>query len=297
MPFGLFNIHKPAGPTSHQIVAGVRQGLEIRRVGHAGTLDPLAEGVLVVAVGQATRLTEYLLSSDKEYIAEVTLGIQTDSYDAEGVVLSRQPVPAGLDHQSVDVALDQFRGEISQVPPVYSSIKIRGKTAHSRARSGEHIILQPRPATIYLLELLAVDLPIIRLRIECSSGTYIRSIANDLGKALGCGGMLTGLIRAASGQFRLEDSIPWHVLVDSFERNMWQGHLISARRVFSDWPAVELDEASVMAIANGMPISRSDVQDRLGCAYTSDGSMVAILQGKLESGLWYPVKVFKHNID
>jgi len=291
-PFGLLNVHKPVGPTSHDIVAGIRRGVGTHRVGHAGTLDPLAEGVLVVALGQATRLVEYLIGSAKTYVAEVQLGIETDTYDAEGEVVNRQQVPAELNVSSIESFLDVFRGEIEQVPPVYSAIKVGGKTAHSRVRAGESIELDARKVTIYRLELLAYSLPIVTLSVECSAGTYIRSLAHDIGQLVGCGASLSSLKRVASGQFRIEESVRWADLQSAFENNGWRQYLLSADLALPETPQVVLNSETRQDIRNGRSIPSEDEPSAFGRAYLEDGTFVAVLIRDRQTKRWHPKKVF-----
>lgn len=297
MAFGLFNIDKPKGPTSHDIVARVRQGIGEKRVGHAGTLDPLASGVLVVAVGPATRLVEYLTSSRKTYRAEITLGIATDTYDAEGTVTARQPLPSDLTAERVNAALAQFKGDIFQTPPVYSAIKIAGKSAHARVRAGQQVELEPRPITIYNASLERFEPPLIVVNVTCSPGTYIRSFAHDLGETLGCGAMLSGLVRTASGQFRLEESVIWADLELAFAEGSWHRYLLPADRALAQNPEIQLDAQGVQRIANGMPVAAEGVPEGLGRAYTPDRRFIAVLQGDWITSQWKPIKVFADVIE
>jgi tRNA pseudouridine55 synthase len=290
--FGLLNVNKPSGPTSHDIVAGIRRGTGERRVGHAGTLDPLAQGVLVLALGPATRLLEYLAASSKTYLADVTLGITTDTYDAEGEITGQQPVPPGLNREQVDAVLAAFRGEIEQVPPVYSAIKVGGTSAHARARAGEDVQLYPRPVSIYDLQVTAFEPPKLSLSVTCSPGTYIRSLAHDLGQALHCGAMLSGLARTASGRFLLEDAVDWETLHRAFETGTWRQYLLPADLALDGTPRVILDQAGVEHVRRGRPIPATGVSDGLGRAYLPDGRFVAVLSGNPQHGVWQPKKVF-----
>ncbi len=197
---GVLNIDKPAGWTSHDVVGRVRRLAGLRQVGHAGTLDPMATGVLLLCVGRATRLLEYLTGQPKTYLAEVTLGISTDTYDAEGEITARKPLP-DLSRQQVEAALNAFRGEIMQRPPAYSALKRDGVALYRRARAGEQVTVEPRPVIVYDLALLSFDGRTVNLHVRCGAGTYVRSIAHDLGQALGCGGHLSALRRTAVGRF------------------------------------------------------------------------------------------------
>lgn len=291
--FGLLNINKPSGPTSHDVVDAVRRGTGERRVGHAGTLDPLAEGVLVLALGKATRLLEYLAGSDKRYRAEVRLGITTDTYDIQGEVVAEHPTPGDLTPDTVrDVLRSQFSGDILQRPPAYSALKVGGKAAYARARAGEEVELQPRPVTIHAVDLLKLDSPDLTLDVHCGPGTYVRSLAHDLGQALGPGATLTGLTRLASGDFRLEDAITLDALQAAFEDGTWPQHLLPADLALAGTPQVQLDEIGYEHLRNGRPIPAQNVGEGLARAYAPDGRFVAVLVGDPESGAWRPKKVF-----
>lgn len=210
---GVLNVDKPAGWTSHDVVGRVRRLAGLRQVGHAGTLDPMATGVLVLCLGRATRLLEYLTGQPKTYLAEVTLGAATNTYDAEGEVVSRQPVPA-LSADQIDRALGPFRGEIMQRPPAFAALKRDGVRLYQRARAGEEVVVEPRPVTVYELALLQVDGATVRLRVHCGAGTYVRSIAHDLGQALGCGAHLSALRRTAIGPFTIEAAVTMERLAE-----------------------------------------------------------------------------------
>src|SRR5213080_1069477 len=203
---GILNINKATGMTSHDVVAKVRKILRQKRVGHTGTLDPAASGVLPICIGQGTRVAEYLSEGGKAYQAEIIFGVVTDTYDTEGTVIRTAPV-AELTLPQIEAALSHFLGPQIQLPPRYSAIKIQGQPAYKRARAGEEVALEPRPITITTLTVLAWNSPRLTLAIECSKGTYIRSLAYDLGEQLGCGAHLAALIRTRSGPFLLSESI------------------------------------------------------------------------------------------
>lgn len=292
MTFGLLSVHKPVGPTSHDIVAAVRRGTGERRVGHGGTLDPLAEGVLVLALGRATRLLEYLTGSRKTYDATLRLGVSTDTYDAEGEVVAEQPVPPDMTTDDVERALTDFRGAIQQVPPIYSAVKVEGKTAYARARAGEEVELQAREVHIYELEMTSFEPPIVGLRVVCSAGTYIRSLAHDLGLALGTGATLTSLVRTASGSFELAEAVSWPELEAAFEDSTWREHLLPADMALAGTPQVRLDEAAVQDVQHGRELSADHVEEGLGRAYAPDGRFIAVLEGQPQRSVWRPKKVF-----
>jgi tRNA pseudouridine55 synthase len=286
-PFGFLNIHKPPGMTSHDVVAKLRRGLKLKKVGHAGTLDPLATGVLIVCVGGATRLSEYVMSSRKRYRAVIRAGVETDTYDADGEI-TRQVDASQLMRQQVEAALEMFIGELQQVPPMYSAIKQGGRKLYDLARAGQTVELQPRPVTIYALSLTEWAGPDFTLDVECSAGTYIRSLAFDLGRALGVGAHLTDLTRLASGAFMLEQATGLDALLDDPH---WQSHLISPDAALADWLRLTLTEAEEREILYGRRIQREGFSDSLIFAYShSSKQLVAILQA--QDGWLLPHKVF-----
>lgn len=201
----LLVVDKPAGPTSHDVVDEVRRLAGIRRVGHTGTLDPFATGVLPLCLGRATRLSRFLTSSRKVYEATMRLGITTDTYDATGRVV-RHAETSGVEPAQVRDAARRFTGEIRQVPPPFSARKVGGRRLHERARAGEMVLLPPSPVTIHRLDIVEISGQFVRFLTETSAGTYVRSLAHDLGEDLGCGAHLTALRRIASGSITLEQS-------------------------------------------------------------------------------------------
>lgn len=242
MAFGLLNINKPAGPTSHDIVAIIRRGTGERQAGHTGTLDPLADGVLVVALGKATRLIEFHAVSRKVYVADFTLGIATTTYDMDGDIVARRPMPVGLTAELIRETLAKFEGTSQQVPPAFSAIKVKGKTAYSLARAGIPFQLEAREITVHRLELLDGSLPVIRARIECSAGTYVRSLAHDIGEQLGCGAALSRLTRHAAGVFHLENATDLRALEAAFQDGSWENYLLRPDSGLEDIPIVRLDD-------------------------------------------------------
>jgi tRNA pseudouridine55 synthase len=225
---GVLVIDKPIGLTSHDVVQIIRRGTGIRRAGHTGTLDPRASGVLVVLIGPAVRLSEYVSASDKRYQATIRLGSSTDTYDAEGVVTQSTVSVDEITEEHFTEVLQEFIGEIEQVPPPYSAVKVKGKKAYEMAREGEEVDLSPRKIHVYSLEVLEWALPEVVVDVYCSSGTYVRSLANDLGNRLGCGAHLVGLRRTKSGRFTLRDAVPLRRLQEAFDAGDWYRHLIPA---------------------------------------------------------------------
>ncbi|WP_322806120.1 tRNA pseudouridine(55) synthase TruB [Thermanaerothrix sp.] len=287
---GVLVVDKPVGLTSHDVVQIIRKGTNIRRAGHTGTLDPRASGVLVVLIGPAVRLSEYVSASDKRYQAVIRLGEATDTYDSEGRVVSTSPV--NITEEQFVEALQQFVGEIEQVPPPYSAVKVQGRRAYEMAREGEEVDLQPRKIKVYSLELLEWAPPEAVIDIHCSSGTYIRSLANDLGRVLGCGAHLVGLRRTRSGRFTLRDAVPLRKLREAFENGTWYQYLIPAAEALADWPAVELDHEQVELIRHGHRIPGQPGIGKMVRAINEQGELVALLEYDESTNEWQPKKVF-----
>ncbi len=250
-PSGILNIDKPQGWTSHDVVARVRRLTGIRRVGHAGTLDPLATGVLLVCVGKATRVVEYLQQGKKIYETVIRLGETTDTYDADGQVVATATVP-DFTLEDLDRALDAFRGDILQVPPMYSAIKQKGQPLYKLARQGKTVERPPRPVTIYDITILQWRKPDLTLRITTSPGAYIRSIAHDLGQALGVGGHIRQLRRVASGAFRVEDAITLEDLEAA--GSDWPRYLHGLRGALSMLPPIILTPQQAQRFLHGQRI-------------------------------------------
>jgi tRNA pseudouridine55 synthase len=291
---GLLIIHKDTGMTSHDVVAKVRKILHQKRVGHAGTLDPAASGVLPICVGQGTRVAEYLSESGKAYQAETTFGIVTDTYDSEGTII-RTADTAGLTQDQIEAELVHFLGPQMQMPPRYSAIKIQGQPAYKRSRAGETIELDSRPIEIFQLQILTWSPPCLTLAIECSKGTYIRSLAYDLGERLGCGGYLTSLIRTRSGPFSLTESITLEQLAEAVTQGTIEDHLLSPDTALQQYPALKLDDTTAQRVLHGNAFSyHTDdglVVAELARVYDSAGNFLAIATWDAEQGLWQPKKV------
>ncbi len=287
---GVLVVDKPVGLTSHDVVQIIRNGTNIRRAGHTGTLDPRASGVLVVLLGPAVRLSEYVSASDKRYQAVLRLGTRTDTYDAEGTVLESSPV--NITEEQFKESLSKFVGEIEQVPPPYSAIKVQGRRSYDLARSGEEVELAPRKINVYNLELLEWASPEAVIDVYCSSGTYVRSLAHDVGEDLGCGAHLIGLRRTKSGRFSLRDAVPLSKLRDAFEKGNWYQYLIPAAEALSEWPAVELTSQEVDAIRHGNRIPADASVGSQARGVSEQGELVALMELVAESGEWKPKKVF-----
>ena len=288
--FGLIIVDKPVGPTSHRIVQMVREGTGIRKVGHAGTLDPRASGVLVLCLGAATRLSEYLSTSSKRYEALIRFGSSTQTYDSNGsVTRSTGKAPS---RKEIEDTLEQFEREIDQVPPPYSAIKLKGKKAYELAREGEEVELEARQVTIHLLDLLEYRPPDLVVDVECSAGTYIRSLAHDLGEKLGTGAHLAKLRRTKSGPFTLEEAIPMPKLEVGMATGKWEKFVTEAVSALPEFPIIEVDEEGYELVRNGHRIPSEPDAQGLARAVSIEGDLVAILEAVEGSDLWHPRKVF-----
>jgi tRNA pseudouridine55 synthase len=287
---GILNINKPVGITSHDVVARVRKIIGQKRVGHAGTLDPLASGVLLLCLGQATRVAEYLIASDKVYRAGCRLGITTDTYDAEGRITGRSEVT--VTREQVERELMAFVGNLEQTPPMYSALKVGGTPLYRMARRGQTITRTARKVAIHALELLEWTPPEMQLQVHCSKGTYIRSLVHDLGQRLRCGAYLAGLVRMASGAFRIEESVTLTELEEAFAQANTARLLHPLDTALQAFPAVTVDEQTATSIAYGQGVQLSaDAAASLVRAYTADGRLLALLQHRKQD-LWQPHKVF-----
>jgi tRNA pseudouridine55 synthase len=284
---GFLNINKPIGLTSHDVVARVRRlaGKGVK-VGHAGTLDPAASGVLPLALGSATRLIEYLTDAHKGYTGVVQLGVQTDSDDGEGAVIAEHLVPP-LEAAQIESAVAPLRGTISQIPPVYSAIHVAGKRAYDLARSGAQVELAPRTVTIERLDVIGVTDTTLTINVECSKGTYIRALARDIGAHLGCGGHLAALTRTFVGAFTLANAVELAAL--QADPDLLNAHVLPLEIAIRDWPAVTLADAAVQRVRNGMPLHLPNLVGERARAHTADGALVALLTR--EGAQWRPVKV------
>lgn len=271
---GVLSIDKPAGLTSHDVVARIRLISGIRRVGHTGTLDPLATGLLILCLGRATRLAEFLAGQNKEYLATIRLGQETNTFDAEGTIVAEKPI--NVSKIQVLAALDQFRGKIKQIPPMYSAVKVDGQPLYRRARQGKVIDRPAREVTIFELDLYCWQSPEIQVRLVCSSGTYVRVIAHDLGRSLGCGAYLMGLRRTAVGNQRVDTAIP---LAD-LQKSGWQDYLQPSDIAVSHLPGVVLAEEEAVSLYHGQRVPHySESVESLVRAYDENGRFIGILTG------------------
>jgi tRNA pseudouridine55 synthase len=296
---GILNVDKPTGWTSHDVVAFIRRKLDVRRVGHAGTLDPFATGVLLICVGHATRVAEYLTASDKTYHAVAELGVTTDTYDIDGSVKSHAPIPS-LSEDDVQRALAVFQGEIEQVPPAYSAVKRGGVPAYRRARRGEQVELPSRTVRIHEIRLLEWRSPHLEFIVTCDAGTYIRSIAHDLGAQLGCGATLVALTRTRSGPFRIEDAVTPDTLAENTASGGVDAYLHPIRDALYSLLPVPVTEIETMRLAQGQAIDAAEIlpsparshSGTIFYALGPDEQVRAIIQYDETNRLWRPVKVF-----
>jgi tRNA pseudouridine55 synthase len=305
---GLLNIDKPKGITSHDVVNRIRKLAGQRKVGHAGTLDPMATGVLLVCLGQATRLIEYLVPGRKQYRATIRFGMTTDTLDAEGQTTTQNDL-AGLTESRLREILPAFVGEIEQIPPLFSAIKKEGQPLYKRARAGEIVEVEPRRVTIHELTWVEWQAPDLTVDITCSPGTYIRSLARDLGQAAGPGAHLAGLVRTASGSWQLAEAVPLEQLEHEAAQSTatWQRHIYPLDQAIAYLPQVILSAEAVTDVQQGRQIqlelapgaadlgivSYPENSGRIR-AYTPSGDFLAILTlVEPNAKLWQPKKVFQ----
>jgi tRNA pseudouridine55 synthase len=293
---GILNVDKPVGLTSHDVVARIRKASGLRKVGHAGTLDPAASGVLLVCLGQATRVTEFLMQGRKRYDAVLRLGVTTDTGDREGEVTQRVE-EFDVSQEEVQQALASFRGHIQQIPPMHSALKHRGTTLYRLARQGIEVEREPRPVEIHDLRLTEWAPPTFRLLVECSKGTYIRALATDLGEALGPGAHLEYLIRLACGPYTLEDTVSLTEAERCLIDGLWQQILHPIDEALLDYEAVRMDDEAETLVRHGQEVHGPEPLGAPFCrAYSSSsGRFVAFLQYDQQSRTWRPRKVF--NLD
>jgi tRNA pseudouridine55 synthase len=298
---GILNLNKPSGMTSFGVVARVKRITGEKHTGHAGTLDPLATGVLPVCLGQATRVIPYLFAETKTYRAEVELGKSTDTYDISGQV-TRTGDAASIQREDVENMLPRFRGNILQVPPMYSALKFKGKPLYELARSGIEVERKTRTVQIFRLEISKWQPPVVTLDIDCGKGTYIRSLAHDLGETLGCGANMQSLVRSRVGPFRIEEALTIQELEEAFQKGAGDLHVYPPDYVLQSFNAIVVSHEQMCSLVHGMPIttgpvslphiSESFCRDFTGfCrAYTEDGCFVGMLRYEKEQ--WYPEKIF-----
>lgn len=292
--YGILNVNKPEGKTSYNVVAWLKRLTGEKHVGHAGTLDPIATGVLPICFGQATRITQFLMDSSKTYLAQVELGTITDTFDRQGEIIERRD-SGSITVTQIEEALANFRGIINQVPPIYSALKQQGRRYYELARAGIPITLKPRQVEISNLELVSCQPPLITIHVDCSKGTYIRSLAHDIGQLLGCGAHLKNLTRLRYGPFCIEDALSLSQIEHAFHQDIWEELLYSTDSPLSSWKAIIVDKVNELAIRNGRPVPLDEIllpSDKFCRAYNTNGNFIAVLRLIPEKKLWHPEKVF-----
>jgi tRNA pseudouridine55 synthase len=271
---GLLNIDKPLGLTSHDVVEHIRRQTRVARVGHAGTLDPQATGVLLIGLGTGTKLTQFLHECSKTYRATLKLGVRTDSYDAEGKVIEVRNVDT-IGPEQIMTVLEAFQGTIEQVPPMFSALKMQGQRLYTLARQGVEVERSPRQVQIFQLRLLERAADTLILEVECSTGTYIRVLANDIGERLGCGAHLSALVRTAIGPFRREDALALSDLDEAVRQGQWPQHVISLASAVDAFPAIVVRPAAAEALTHGVSPTKQGIAQMVG--RLAAGETVAIL--------------------
>lgn len=303
---GILNINKPLDKTSFSVVAMVRRLSGERRVGHAGTLDPAATGVLPVCLGQGTRVVEFLVDATKTYRAEIELGVTTDTDDASGRIIEKRD-PSGISREQVEAVLSSFCGLVKQTPPMYSAVKYHGKPLYKLARAGITVERRSRLVKIEKLAILDWQPPIVVIEVVCGKGTYIRSLAHDLGQTLGCGASLKGLARLRCGPFDIEDAVSLSELEDGFRFGYWQHFIYPIDSVLLHWAAMVVGDSAGESIRNGRLLALGNSSQNEGdgsaqhsdnrCrAYDLDGRFLGVLRFNSERGEWQPEKVFARSL-
>ncbi len=303
---GILNINKPEGPTSFSIVSFVKKITGVKRVGHAGTLDPAASGVLPVCLGQGTRTVEFLMDATKDYRAEIELGKTTDTFDAAGIVTAEGDF-SGIDRDRIETVIPSFLGEIQQVPPAYSALKHHGKPYYELARAGIDVEMESRPVFIHSIDILDWKPPLLTLDITCGKGTYIRSLANDLGRILGCGAYMKSLVRRRYGPFSINDAISPDELKQAFAGNYWHNYIHPVDSVLKHLQAFIVNENIGEKLRHGHSFGRESIVSETGreislptgkhvetlCrVYSTEGLFLGIFRFIKETEEYKPVKIF-----
>lgn len=281
---GIVIVDKPQGWTSQDVTARLRRVFETRRIGHGGTLDPMATGVLPVFVGRATRGVEFFEHAEKTYETLLLPGVVTDTEDVTGTVLERHPT--ALTEAAVEAVLPRFRGEILQVPPMYSALKVNGQKLCDLARKGQTVERKPRPVTIHELAFLGFQDDCLRLRVRCSKGTYIRTLCKDLGEALGCGGCMAQLRRVSAGSYTIGQAVPLKTLLESADPGQY---LLPVDSLFASLPALTLTPNQETRCRNGNPFTRNVPDGRYRC-YGKSGEFLML--GSVRDNVMSTVKSF-----
>lgn len=302
---GIINVYKEAGYTSFDVVAKLRGILHQKKIGHTGTLDPAAEGVLVVCLGKATKLCDILPSHDKVYEATLLLGMTTDTEDTTGEVLSEEPV--GTDtysEEEIRETIMSFLGEYEQIPPMYSAIKVNGKKLYELARQGQTVEREPRPVTIYDLDIVSIKLPRVVFRISCSRGTYIRSLCRDIGAKLGCGGCMERLVRTKACGFQVNESLKLSAIEYLVSENRFEAEIHSIDSMYPDYPRIIMKPEWDKLLYNGNKLKKHQIagikEDMMGeltgiprfLVYDSKQAFIGIYEYHLDKKEFVPYKLF-----
>jgi len=294
---GVIIVNKEKGFTSHDVVAKLRGILKQKKIGHTGTLDPQAEGVLPVCLGNATKLCDILTDKKKEYVAELLLGVVTDTQDTTGRVLKEMPVD--VCEAQVRTAVASFEGRSMQIPPMYSALKVNGKKLYELAREGKQIERAPRPIEIFELEILSVNLPVVKIRVLCSKGTYIRTLCADIGEKLGCGGCMKSLLRTGVERFSLKDANTLSDIETIRDEGKLSSLIIPVDEIFSELKKIHIMPEYAMFVENGNTCSLKLLQEELKAQngerflmYHSNGEFYGIYEYVEREGLLKPYKMF-----
>lgn len=294
---GIINIHKEAGFTSHDVVAKMRGILRQKKIGHTGTLDPQATGVLPVCLGSGTKLCDMLTDKDKEYVAELLLGVTTDTQDTTGEILEKKPVDAT--EEAVREAVMSFVGPYDQIPPMYSALKVDGKKLYELARAGKEVERKARAVTIHQIEILEINLPVVKMRVACSKGTYIRTLCADIGEKLGCGGTMQSLLRTKVERFVLEDAITLSELERLRDEGRIEDVLVPVDKVFAECPILHVRVDLAKLLENGNAIYPNQTEEKKYYApgkqvrfYRNDESFAGIYAYDEKEKRYKPVKMF-----
>jgi tRNA pseudouridine55 synthase len=295
---GIVNVYKEAGFTSFDVVAKLRGIFGQKKIGHTGTLDPGAVGVLPICLGNATKVVELLMDHDKEYVAELLLGKRTDTQDISGNVISDKDT-AGITEESVRSVIASFIGEQDQIPPMYSALKVNGQKLYDLARKGVEVERKPRRINIYDIEILEVKLPVIKMRVHCSKGTYSRARCDEIGEKLGCGGTMMNLERTRVGVFGKEDALTLSEIQNLKDTDRLGECVKSVDSLFMDLPAVTVNKEALSKLENGnildlVDITMDDTVNLHGCvrAYKPDGTFSALYRYESDSDIFRPEKMF-----
>ena len=299
MKSGIINVYKEKGFTSFDVVAKLRGILKTKKIGHTGTLDPDAEGVLPVCIGRATKVCDILTDKDKVYEAVMLLGVETDTQDTSGEVLKELPVEVSED--DVKEAILSFVGEYAQVPPMYSALKVNGKKLYELAREGKTVERKARNVQIFSIEILEMDLPRVRMSVHCSKGTYIRTLCHDVGQKLGCGGCMDKLLRTKVGVFELADTLKLAEIDALAREGLVEEKIISVDELFEDYTKVWMKQEFDVVVHNGNRVKKRMFEDKLSSnaerlrVYDSKGEFIGIYEYSEERSDFKPVKMFYEN--